>query len=190
MAHGQALSRGLDHLVVAARTLEEGARWIHAKIGADCVPGGKHETMGTHNLLLSLGADCYLEVVAIDPRAPNPGRPRWFEMDTPAMQSRLAHEPALVHWAERSDDLEAELSSYPEDVRIEPFTRGAFRWRLALTADGSLPGQGTLPTLIQWQSAHPCTVLPDSGVRLASFRHEGATLSAAFSTPAGMRTIP
>lgn len=146
--------------------------------------------MGTHNLLLSLGAECYLEVLALDPQASAPDRPRWFEMDTAAMQARLAGGPVLVHWAERTDDLEAEVAAYPAPVRIEPFTRGAFHWRLALTSDGSFPGRGTLPTLIQWQSAHPCTVLPDSGVRLAIFRHDGAMLSADFSTPAGMRTIP
>jgi len=146
--------------------------------------------MGTHNVLLSLGAESYLEVIAIDPGAPAPSRPRWFALDAPQTQARLASGPALLHWMERTDDLEAEVAAYPAQVRIEPFTRGAFRWRLALTPDGSLPGQGSLPTLIQWQSAHPCTVLPDTGIRLAGFRPGGGTLSAAFSTPSGMRTIP
>jgi hypothetical protein len=59
----------LDHLVVAARTLEEGAAWVTGRLGVSMAPGGKHALMGTHNRLLSLGARAYLEVIAIDPDA-------------------------------------------------------------------------------------------------------------------------
>jgi len=182
------VSRALDHLVVAARTLEEGAAWVRERLGAECVPGGKHATMGTHNRLLSLGPESYLEVIAIDPEAPAPGGPRWFELDTPAMQARLARGPALVHWMERTDDLDAELANYPADVRVQSFTRNGLRWRLALTADGSFPGCGTLPTLIQWEGARPCDTLPDSGIRLEGL--DPCPLAARFSTPLGVRTMP
>jgi hypothetical protein len=37
--------------------------------------------MGTHNRLLKLGEGFYLELIAIDPQAPPPGRPRWFGLD-------------------------------------------------------------------------------------------------------------
>lgn len=187
------MSRVLDHLVVAARTLDEGAAWVRERLGAECVPGGKHAAMGTHNRLLSVGAKSYLEVIAIDPAAPAPARPRWFELDTPAMQARLARGPALVHWMERTDDLEAELHEYPAEVRIEAFTRNGLRWRLALTADGSFPGGGTLPTLIQWDGPHPCDSLPDAGVRLEILRMEWRSqgrIRARFSTPGGVRTMP
>ena len=182
------MSRALDHLVVAARTLDEGAAWVRERLGAACVPGGKHATMGTHNRLLSLGPESYLEVIAIDPQAPRPTRPRWFELDTAAMQARLARGPALVHWMERTPDLEGELATYPAEVRIESFTRNGLRWRLALTPDGSFPGGGALPTLIQWDGAHPCGSLPDSGIRLERLGH--APLAAHFSTPSGVRTMP
>lgn len=182
------MSRPIDHLTVAARTLEEGSAYVRERLGVDCVPGGKHPTMGTHNRLLSLGPESYLEVIAIDPDAPAPARPRWFELDTPAMQARLARGPALVHWIERTGDLEAELRDYPAPARIEAFSRNGLHWRLALTPDGSLPGGGTLPTLIQWQGAHPCDSLPDSGVRLERLEH--GPLAAYFSTAAGARTIP
>ena len=32
----------LDHLVVAARTLDEGAAWVEARLGVPMGPGGKH----------------------------------------------------------------------------------------------------------------------------------------------------
>lgn len=151
---------------------------------------GKHVTMGTHNRLLSLGPRRFLEVIAIDPEAPAPARPRWFELDTPAMRERLARSAALVHWVERSDDLEVATREYLVPVDITPFARGAYRWKMALTRDGSLPAGGAIATLIQWDGAHPADALADAGVRLADLAHEGGKLAATFVTPAGQRTIP
>ena len=184
------MSRSLDHLVVAARTLDEGAAYIRKQLGVECVPGGKHAAMGTHNRLLSLGPQSYLEVIAIDPEAPAPSRPRWFELDTAAMQARLAHGPALVHWVERTDDLEGEAAAYPQPLCLESFSRGAYRWRMALTTDGSFPDNGRLPTLIQWDGPHPCAALPDRGVRLERLGRENGSPAADFSTPGGLRRMP
>jgi Glyoxalase-like domain len=180
-----------DHLVVAARTLEEGAAWVESKLGVAPVPGGKHPVMGTHNRLLFIGPGQFLEVMAIDPDAPPPGRPRWFDLDDPAMRTTLARSPALIHWAERTDDLEAAVRGYPEAVEVLSLERGRHRWRIAVPRNGRRPGGGTLPTLLQWDHGpHPSEVLPDPGVRLRSFTHEGGRLRATFETPAGLRAIP
>jgi len=184
------LKRELDHFVVAARSLEEGAAWLESRLGAAPVAGGKHPAMGTHNRLLSLGPGSYVEVIAVDPDAPPPQRPRWFELDTPGMRGRIARSPELIHWAERVDDLEGALAGYPVPVDIIAFERGAYRWRMALTRDGSLPAGGSFPTLIQWEGAHPASVLPDAGVRLERFTQEKGILRASFSTTSGTRTIP
>lgn len=87
----------LDHLVVAARTLEEGAAYIERMLGVAMSPGGQHPQMGTHNRLLNLGGGVYLEVLAIDPQGIPPDRPRWFDLDSPALQQRLEAGPALIH---------------------------------------------------------------------------------------------
>jgi hypothetical protein len=157
----------LDHLVVAARTLEEGARWVEQRLGAAPAGGGKHTTMGTHNRVLSLGPEAYLEVIAIDPEAPAPPRPRWFSLDTPQMKARLAQGPALIHWVARTDDIERELARRGDaDTEVLDLQRGDLRWRMAVPRDGLLREDGTLPTLIQWISASPSALLPDAGIRM------------------------
>jgi hypothetical protein len=179
----------LDHVVVAARTLEEGARWLESQLGCAPAPAiGRHETMGTHNRLLSLGGERYLEIISIDPDAPAPRRPRWFALDTQPMARLLARGPALIHWVMRTRDLEAALASYPEPVAIETFERGPYRWRMALPPDGRLPCGGECPTLIEWQgSRHPARELPSSACGIGQLRHEGA---AVFATPRGKCRIP
>ncbi len=180
----------LDHLVVAARTVEEGARWVEERLGAPTVAGGKHPLMGTHNRLLSLGPQRYLEVIAIDPQAPAPRRARWFDLDSPAMRERLDSGPALIHWVERTEDIEAALHADPGGIEILSAARGPYRWRIGVPRDGARPGAGAQATLIQWDgNRHPAADLPASGCELVAFEHAGASLAATFSTPLGMRRI-
>lgn len=156
-----------DHLVVAARALDEGVAWAESRLGVPMGAGGKHESMGTHNRLLSLGPGQFLEVIAVDPAAAPPGRPRWFELDTREMRARLEQGPALVTWVVRADDLEAAIvataSGRPD---ILDLARGDFRWRIGVPASGSLSQSGISPTVIQWKTHHPAEVLPDAGCRL------------------------
>jgi hypothetical protein len=183
--------RELDHLVVGARTLEEGAAWVESKLGVPTVAGGKHALMGTHNRLLKLDAGRYLEVIAIDPDAPAPGRPRWFELDTPAMRDRLANGPALIHWVDRTDDLDSALRVYPDQVEVLSLSRGPYRWRMGVPRDGRFPARGSLATLIQWEGGlHPAAALPESGVSLTRFSPTQGALSATFVTPGGPRSLP
>jgi len=158
----------IDHLVVAARTLEEGAAWVAERLRAIPAAGGKHPLMGTHNRLLGLGPGAYLELIAIDPAAPPPGRPRWFALDTAAMQERLERGPALIHWVARTDDVQTAVAAAPVAMgEIIAAARGDYRWRITVPGDGSLPGDGVFPTLIQWEGAlHPAAALPDSGCRI------------------------
>ncbi|GAB4268984.1 MAG: hypothetical protein Kow0013_20150 [Pararhodobacter sp.] len=100
--------------------------------------------------------------IAIDPAAPAPGRPRWFDLD------RFAGDPALRAWILRCDDLEAALARAPGGSGVPMrFARGDLRWRMAVPGDGVLPFDGVFPALIEWQAGgHPAARLPDRGVRL------------------------
>lgn len=204
----------LDHLVVAARTLDEGAAWIEARLGVPMGAGGKHATMGTHNRLLSLGPGRFLEVIAIDPEAPPPARPRWFSLDAPEMAERLERGPALIHWVARTDDIERAVAATaigkPDILSLR---RGEYRWRIGVPPSGSLALAGTAPTVMQWQGRHPAEALAESGCRLELLllrhaeaghtlhalqaaglpveepieaRHEGEGLEARIRTPRGI----
>ncbi len=153
----------LDHLVVAAATLEEGEDHLEALLGARPRRGGKHVAMGTHNSLLRLGDGAYLELIAIDPEGITPDRPRWFELDRPSMRASLAQGPRLIHWAARCDDIDAASELSPADYGlVYPMQRASYAWRMTIPDDGHLPGNGLIPTLIEWSNSHhPADALVD-----------------------------
>ncbi len=158
----------VDHLVVAAADLDAGADWLESHLGVPLSPGGRHATMGTHNRLLRLGPNLYLELIAIDPGAPRPPRPRWFGLDDPLMQERIAQRPRLIHWLARCKDIMAMAAASPAPLGdILGLARGDFRWRITVPGDGRLPGDGLVPSLIRWDSPrHPAESLPDRGCAL------------------------
>ena len=179
----------LDHLVIVARELGEGVAWLESRLGVPMAGGGKHVAMGTHNRLLSLGPGRYIEVIAVDPETPDPGRPRWFDMDAASMRERIVKGPVLATWAVRSDDIDSTVLALgggkPE---ILPMSRGAYRWRIGVPPSGALAQAGTSPTAIQWDTEHPTAALPDSGCRLEKLLlvHPDAPASLAALVAAGL----
>ena len=71
----------LDHITVTTFSLEAGTAFVSKALGVSPQPGGEHPRMGTHNFLLRLGDAMFLEVIAPNPAAPAPSRPRWFGLD-------------------------------------------------------------------------------------------------------------
>jgi len=175
----------LDHLVLAASTLDEGVAWCEQVLGVTPGPGGKHALMGTHNRVLAIGSAAfpraYLEIIAVDPEAPPPGRMRWFDLDSAALRVSLASGPQLVHWVARTDALDVALAVLArqgvDGGRVLPASRatphGELRWRIAVPDDGAGLFDGALPMLIEWGAVHPADALPASGVTLAALRLGG-----------------
>jgi len=151
----------IDHLAITCASLAQGTAWAEERLGLSLDPGGRHERFGTHNRLLSLGPGLYLEVIAPDPEAPPPDRPRWFALDH-------AGAPRLATWIARVPDLAAALvKAPPESGEPLGLSRGDLRWSIAVAPDGGLPWDGTFPSLIQWTPGpHPADRLPDRGLRL------------------------
>ncbi len=156
----------IDHLAIVAPTLQAGSDHLYAQLGVRPQPGGQHARMGTHNLLLRLGDAVYLEVIATDPAAPAPARPRWFGLGALAGDAS----PRLACWVARTADIVGAVAAVPVPLgEVLPMSRGALDWRITVPADGSLPLGGAAPVLIQWDSAtHPAAMLTDLGCTLVA----------------------
>ncbi|MFZ4649224.1 MAG: VOC family protein [Rubrivivax sp.] len=176
----------LDHLVVAAASLEQGVAWCEATLGVTPGPGGRHPLMGTHNRLAKIATDAfpdaYLEIIAIDPHAAPPQRARWFGLDDPALQARLSEQgPQLIHAVARTAQLDMQrwalitLGLKPGNpVRAGRDTpEGPLAWQILVRDDGALDCGGALPTLIQWEGRHPARAMPASGLSLKSLTLRG-----------------
>jgi len=168
----------IDHLVIAADSLEQGAAWCESTLGVQPSGGGKHPLMGTHNRLLAIRSDrfpdCYLEIIAIDPEADAPARPRWFGLDDTALREAVRERPRLLHAVARTQMIEmlrwglinCGLNPGVPLAAQRDTPDGLLKWRITVREDGRTECGGALPTLIEWQGAHPSERLPPSPVAL------------------------
>ncbi len=78
----------IDHLVLGAEDLSSATQALEFDFGVSFNVGGEHPVMGTHNRLLRLQADIYLEVIAANPTG-LPQRTRWFSIDDPKTKLRF-----------------------------------------------------------------------------------------------------
>jgi hypothetical protein len=164
----------IDHIVIGARTLAEGAAFIEAHLGVAPKPGGQHQGIGTHNMLLGLGPDCYLEVIAADPSQPTPAHPRPFDLDDPGLAMMLEAGPRLIAWVARTQALEAVVARLGTSHagEIKPWSRGTLAWRMAMPPQRQ-DMQNLIPSLIQWDDGKGAAPrLEDSGCRLLALEAE------------------
>ncbi len=171
----------VDHLVVAAASLAQGVQWCVAVLGVTPAAGGQHPLMGTHNRLLGLAGDAfpqaYLEIIAVDPAAPAPGRARWFSLDTLDLDAG----PRLLHVVARSTSLDIQCAALRAAgwdpgapiAAMRDTPQGRLEWRITLRDDGQLLAGGALPTLIEWGARHPSASLPLSGLSLRALTLRG-----------------
>jgi hypothetical protein len=183
------LQTQIDHLVVAARTLDEGVIWCEATLGITPQAGGEHEQFGTHNRLFKIATPrypmAYFEIIAINPAASAQKRnanKRWFDLDNPALQASIAQEPRFIHCVVNTTDIQFASNTWKaQDLDTGPVVqaqrqsdKGPLQWQITVRQDGQRLLAGTLPTLIQWgkpddaepMRLHPRNSLPRSGVSL------------------------
>ena len=158
----------VDHLIYAAPSLEVGMHKVEALLGARPVYGGQHLGQGTHNALLGLGQDVYLEIIAPDPAQPDVPRPLWIAADA-------ITEPCLLYWAAKSND----LGSLVEKARSNGLELGEVSAGSRALPDGQMlswqltdpranPADGIIPFFIDWGDAlHPALGLPEAGTVLS-----------------------
>ena len=181
----------IDHLVVAAHSLQQGVEWCEATLGITPAAGGEHEKYGTHNRLFKIATPAfpvaYFEIIAINPDAVIEKKPpptRWFDLDSKQLQAELAKSPRLVHFVVNTDHIQDARHAWKnQGIDRGPIIhasrktpKGLLQWQITVRPDGDRLFNGTLPTLIQWgkpeaadpMQLHPRNHLPRSGVSLKS----------------------
>jgi hypothetical protein len=171
----------LDHLVVAARTLQEGVDWCEATLGITPGAGGEHPLFGTHNRLFRIATvnfpRAYFEIIAINSeatRAVGSTGKRWFELDSEALQEALKQSPRLVHFVANTADVSKACAALqtlgidrgPALQASRVTATGLLQWQITVRPDGQRLFHGGMPTLIEWGDVHPANSMPDSRIAL------------------------
>lgn len=146
----------IDHLVYAAPDLQQAIEKAEDLLKVKASAGGRHPAYGTANVLISLGAASYLEIVGPDPEATGADLPPLFNINN-------LTEPKLVTWAAKEADLEKRLGVLSEKQiafgAIFPGQRAKpdgtlLSWRF--TNPLQVIGDGVIPFLIDWgETVHP-----------------------------------
>lgn len=163
----------IDHIVIGARTLEEGAAYAEALLGVKPSKGGAHPGVGTHNMLIGMGANCYIEIIAPDPAQPDPPHPRPFDLDDASLRTMLEAEPRLIAYVASTpalDPLIARLGA-SHAGKIAAMSRGDLRWRMAFPPQRQ-DMDNLIPPMIQWEGDRAAKHIRDSGWRLTALEAE------------------
>jgi glyoxalase-like protein len=162
----------IDHIVYGTPDLQVGIQAIERLLGVRATPGGQHPGLGTHNALVALGPNTYLEILAPDPDQPKPSEPLRFGLSALTM-------PRLVAWAAKGNDLDKlvgdGLKHGVKIGRVIPGSRqtpqgSLLTWRV--TDQRVVIADGIGPFFIDWgQTPHPArTAAP--GATLVELRAE------------------
>jgi hypothetical protein len=172
----------VDHLVIAAPSLDEGVAWCESTLGITPGPGGEHPLMGTNNRLFKVASSqypaAYFEIIAINSGAASAridDARRWFDLDNADLQRTLASNgPRLVHFVANTTHAVSCVASLAtlgidrgpllEAFRMTP--QGLLAWKITVRDDGQRLFNGALPTLIEWSANHPANNMSASGVTL------------------------
>jgi hypothetical protein len=99
----------LDHLVYATPDLAATCHDLESRLGVRASGGGQHPERGTHNALISIGPEAYLEIIAPDPLQPEI-RSVWFGIDQLTA-------PKLITWVVREDELETFVKEISANIK-------------------------------------------------------------------------
>ena len=158
----------LDHILYGVPNLEKGIEEFEAMSGVRPAYGGKHEKLGTHNALVALGKDHYLELIAPDPTQSIPFKDIIFNIGK-IKTSRI------LTWALRSSN----LNQLGEHIQISKIVSGErtqedgtlLKWETVGITEPS-DNSGIVPFVICWFSQpHPAETSP-GGCSLIEFAAE------------------
>lgn len=146
----------LDHIVVTVPELASALDACEQRLGVRPEPGGEHPQFGTHNALLTLGGDSYIELIARRPDSPDVVGPIPFGLDQQPTKIGVctfaAHPAQLNSAAEQVRGSGIELGDATDGERTAP-DGTTLRWRLTRPlagADAGVEPAGAVPFLIDW----------------------------------------
>jgi len=160
----------LDHLLLGCNDLEQGIAFVERHTGVRPAMGGVHPGHGTCNALVSLGLQCYLEVIAPDP---NQAEVSWGgvlrtlkKLPAPRLIAWIVRTLNIGEVAERLRDNSVAFRGPLPGSRARPDGH-VLRWQTLHLDDDR---NGLLPFFIEWDadSEHPSFDAP-AGCRLESF---------------------
>ena len=176
--------RAIDHLVYAVHDLQEGIAYFENILGVQATIGGKHLEKGTHNALISLGDNSYLEIIARDPDS-NIEDPLWMGLT-------VLSEPKLTRWAIHSENLLRDAKILTEKTNKnfiiskgsrETTSGKTLTWDMILPF--ALPEVDPIPFVLDWSNSelHPSDVLQNKcGLKEVIINYpDHLTLSSIFS---------
>ncbi len=158
----------IDHIVIGTANLISGTKILETKLGFKFSNGGEHKIMGTHNKLLKLQSNIYLEIIANNPNVNKPSRQRWFSLDESRIKEKIKKSPRLLCWALEVENIEDTVKNCGYDPgEILQLSRDELTWKVTVPPNGKLVENGVLPVLIEWPSnQHPSKKLNNSKVSI------------------------
>ena len=152
----------IDHFVFGANTLSEGSNTIKRILDEDLSEINTHETMGTHNRVISLGSS-YLEIIALDPKNQNANSNTWFNLSDKIYREKFLKKPKLISFVISSDDLSSSIFFEKEFF----VSRNKYKWffkkpNFEYLNKNNFTNTNLFPSLINWQSVSPLNEMKKS----------------------------
>jgi hypothetical protein len=134
----------LDHVIVAVPDLDAASEALERRHRLRTVPGGRHLTLGTENVLVPLGG-AYLEVITVA----DPEVAAGNAFGRAVLTGKEA--PRFTGWVVRTNQIEDAAATW--QTNVAPLSRrtpsGAeVRWRMAGLDDA---GDPVRPMVIEWE---------------------------------------
>ena len=152
----------IDHFVFGANTLSEGSNTIKKILDEDLSEINTHESMGTHNRVISLGSN-YLEIIALDPKNQNANSNTWFNLSDKIYREKFLKTPKLISFVISSDDLSSSIFFQKEFF----VSRNKYKWffkkpNFEYLNKNNFTNTNLFPSLINWQSVSPLNEMKKS----------------------------
>ena len=153
----------IDHIVYAVANLERSIEIFTKATGLKVYPGGEHPDWGTHNAIVRIGEQTYLEFIAKKKSSQPVHKQTWMGLD-------LIESDKITRWALASKDVELDakyLKKYNEDLATIVIGSRAIdehkmlNWLMTTVLPS--PWVEPAPFLIDWKkSEHPTAAIPQN----------------------------